>query len=267
MSKNDFNIMGIVNVTPDSFYDGGQKLSVDRLVSEGADILDIGGESTRPGSDPVSKEEELRRILPVIKECKQKHLVPISVDTYKAEVARGAIEAGASIVNDISGLTFENEREAMAKLISETGVQYVLTHIQGRPKEMQKHPTYNDVVQEVYGYFKEKIGFLKSCGVKQEQIILDPGIGFGKTLEHNITLIQSIGTFKSLEQPILLGASRKSFIGAICGDSGPKDRLAGSLSTAVLAYTKGVTYFRVHDVLETKRALQVASRISEVIHG
>lgn len=263
-------LMGILNVTPDSFYDGGQFFSKEKaieqafkLIDEGADILDIGGESTRPGSERISTEEECGRVIPVIEYLASRVSVPISVDTTKAVVAKAAMDAGATIVNDISGFSMDGE---MVDLLKRSTVRYVLTHIQGTPKEMQLHPSYENVVLEMNDFFSQKIALLAERGIESDRLILDPGIGFGKTAAHNIEILRSLKTFSKWGCPMLLGTSRKSFIGQIQSDSGLKDsgppsRLSASLASAVWGYLNGVTFFRVHDVLETKKALLFCQRM------
>lgn len=258
-------LMGILNVTPDSFYDGGQFFSKEKaieqafkLIDEGADILDIGGESTRPGSDGISVEEEWGRVIPVIEYLADRVSVPISVDTTKAAIAKAAIDAGATIVNDISG-----------DFIAHSTVRYVLTHIQGAPKEMQLHPSYKNVVLEIDDFFSQKIALLAERGIESHRLILDPGIGFGKTASHNIEILRSLKTFSKWGCPILIGTSRKSFIGQIQNDfglkdSGPSSRLSATLASAVWSYLNGVTFFRVHDVLETKKALLFFQKMMEM---
>lgn len=271
-------LMGILNVTPDSFYDGGQFFSKEKaiehafkLIEEGADLLDIGGESTRPGSDGISVEEEWGRVVPVIEHLASRVSVPISIDTTKAAVARAAIDAGATIVNDISGFSMDRE---MVDLLKHSTVRYVLTHLQGTPKEMQLHPSYKNVVLEIDEFFSQKIALLTERGIESHRLILDPGIGFGKRASHNIEILRSLKTFSKWGCPILIGTSRKSFFGDIqktchprnggdllSKDSGPADHLSGSLASAVWAYLNGVTFFRVHDVLETKKALLFCQRM------
>jgi dihydropteroate synthase len=258
-------IMGIVNVTPDSFYDGGKRFDSAKaaadgfeMIASGAEILDIGGESTRPGAQPVSVDEQLRRVLPVIRELRKRSNVPISVDTYKEAVARAALDAGADIVNDISALRFD---PAMAALVACEGVPVILMHMQGVPRTMQREPRYEDVVREVRDFLAERVRSANQAGVAQQQIIIDPGIGFGKTLAHNLALLKNLQSFNSLEQPLLIGVSRKAFIGKILDAAGPEDRLEGSLAAAVAASLSGANIVRVHDVSETVRALRVADAI------
>jgi dihydropteroate synthase len=257
-------VMGIVNVTPDSFSDGGQFLRPEAAVAHalelaalGADIVDIGGESTRPGAVPVDEAEELRRVMPVVEGLAGRIRVPISIDTMKPGVARAALQAGASIVNDIAANRAER---ALWRLVAETGVGYVCVHMQGTPQTMQAKPAYADVVREVGDFFSERLAQLSSCGVAREQIILDPGIGFGKTFEHNLQLLGGIGEFTKLERPLLLGVSRKSFLGKLTGD-GPAGRLPGGLACACLAIEAGVQMIRTHDVAETVQAIRLTEAI------
>ncbi len=259
--------MGIINATPDSFSDGGSfyelKDAVEhglRLVEEGADILDIGGESTRPGSESIAPEEELRRVVPVVRDLARKVNAPISIDTTKSSVARAAIEAGAEIVNDISAGTFDPE---MFEVLRENDhVKCVLMHTLGNPKTMQNDPRYEDVVEEVFGFLKERVETAEKAGVSRERIAVDPGIGFGKTLEHNLLLQRNLKRFKELGCPILLGASRKSFIGLITGL--PVDqRLEGSLASLALGVAHGADIVRVHDV----RPSHVLRLVADAIVG
>lgn len=257
---NDPVLMGIINVTPDSFSDGGLYLDADkavahglRLVKEGAQILDIGGESTRPGSDAVSVEEEIARVVPVIKGLKDGGAV-ISIDTRNAETMRAAISAGATMVNDVTALTYDPDS---MRVVAEIGVKVCLMHMQGDPKTMQAAPTYKDVFQEVYDYLAARVEVCVKAGVKRDRIWIDPGIGFGKTLEHNLILLNRIGEFKSLDVTVLLGASRKSFIEKIIPGADKDHRLPGSLAAAIAAKEQGITHFRVHDVAETAQALSV----------
>lgn len=257
-------IMGIVNVTPDSFSDGGRFLDRDRavehalrLVDEGADIIDIGGESTRPGAQPVPLEEELRRVIPVVKELRRLSDVPISVDTYKAEVARQALEAGANIVNDISALRFDPQ---MARVVAEHDAYVVLMHMQGTPQTMQDNPHYDDVIQDILAFLKERIEVAIDAGIKREKIIIDPGIGFGKLLEHNLEILRRLGELRALGRPILIGPSRKSFIGQLTGL--PVDqRLEGTIASVVVGVLHGAQIVRVHDVAPVRRALQIVDAI------
>jgi dihydropteroate synthase len=259
-------VMGVVNVTPDSFSDGGRHLAPEnalaharRLIADGADILDIGGESTRPGAEPVAEAEELARTIPLIAAIRAESDVPLSIDTMKPAVARAAISAGASIWNDVSALRFSPDAPAVA---AELGRQVVLMHMLGEPGTMQDAPRYDDVVGEVEAFLLARAEAALAAGVAREKIWLDPGIGFGKTLEHNIALIRALHRFVALGFPILLGASRKRFIAAIdptAKDAG--DRLGGSLAVAVAGAQAGVAAVRAHDVRETRQALAVQAAI------
>ncbi len=260
-------IMGILNVTPDSFFDGGKYLNKDeaikhgmKLIEDGADILDIGGESTRPGSERVSEEEELKRVIPVIEEIAKRTDIPISIDTYKSNVARAAVDAGAQIINDISGLRFD---ERMARVVAEKGVPVVIMHIKGTPKDMQNNPYYEDVIQELLEYFEERIRYATENGIDESKIIIDPGIGFGKRLQDNLLIIKNLHAFKIFRRPILIGVSRKSFIGKILNLS-PEERLEGTLSANLLAMVNGAQIIRVHDVLETKRCIRIYNEINMI---
>jgi dihydropteroate synthase len=255
-------VMGILNVTPDSFSDGGQFNEVEaataralQMVEDGADIIDIGGESTRPGADPVELLEEMDRVIPVITRLRQRTDIPISIDTYKAAVAEAAINEGADIVNDISSLREDPE---MVKLVARTSVPVVLMHMLGRPKDMQVNPSYEDCVAEIKAFFTERIAFAVSHGVDTSQIIIDPGIGFGKRLADNIDILAELDEFQSLSRPILVGASRKSFIGMLSPSTEPPEsRLGGSIAAAVMATLHGADIIRVHDVRETVEAMKV----------
>ena len=256
--------MGIVNVTPDSFSDGGRFLKADvaiahglRLVSEGADIIDVGGESSRPNAAPVPESEELQRVLPVIEGLADETLVPISVDTSKPNVAREALEAGASIVNDIAA---NRSDSIMWRVVAEAGAGYVCMHMRGTPQTMQANPVYEDVVQEVRDFFFERIQRLQDCGIGRDQLILDPGIGFGKTLDHNLELLHSVHGFLEFERPLLLGISRKSFMGKLLGVE-TSERLPAALACACLAVQAGVQIIRAHDVAETVQALRMTEAI------
>ncbi len=260
-------VMGILNVTPDSFFDGGKFFHLEsaleharRLIREGADIIDIGGESSRPGAEPVPEEEELRRVIPIIRALRQETSVPISIDTYKASVAEAALEAGANIVNDISALRFDSR---MVKVVARAGVPVVLMHMQGEPRTMQQNPVYTDVVREIKEFFAERIAFTRAHGI--EKILIDPGIGFGKTVEHNLEILRRLGEFRELGYPILIGVSRKSFIGRLCGTDEdplpPSERLEGTIASNVIAVLNGAQIVRVHDVAAHKRALAIVDAI------
>ena len=252
-------VMGILNVTPDSFSDGGQFFESERaiehamrLLEEGADILDIGGESSRPGADPVTADEEIRRVVPVIQELAERSSVWISVDTYKASVAREALQAGAHIVNDIRALADPE----MAPLIADTQAGVILMHMRGTPQTMQQAPRYDDVIAEIYQYLGDKIRYALSQGIAEEQIAIDPGIGFGKTLDHNLEILRRLGEFRGLGRPILIGTSRKSFIGHLL-NLPIEARLHGTAATVAHAIMQGADIVRVHDVLEMKQIAQI----------
>jgi len=260
--------MGILNVTPDSFSDGGRhfdKASAIRrayeMVEEGADIIDVGGESTRPGSEPVPLQEEIDRTIPVIEEISKKIKVPVSIDTYKAEVARRALDAGASIVNDISGLRFDPE---MPKVVSQYKVPVVIMHIKGTPKDMQANPIYEALIPEITDYFRESIRLAVESGITEDKIIIDPGIGFGKTFDHNLEIIKNLREFTLLEKPLLVGVSRKAFIGKILGDAPVSERLEGSGAAAAISILNGANIIRVHDVKEMKKVALVADAIKRM---
>lgn len=247
-------IMGILNATPDSFSDGGRfqtlELAVTRglqMVEDGADIIDVGGESTRPGAAPVQILEEIARTDPIIGKLREKTDALISIDTCHAETARAALAAGADIINDISALADPE----MVNVAAETSAGLVLMHMQGTPETMQKNPSYSDVVSNVWNFLEERMEFAVERGVDPEQICLDPGIGFGKTEEHNLALLRGIPMFGSSGRPVLIGASRKSFIGRITGREKPSDRLAGSLAVAAFSILRGAQILRVHDVKES----------------
>lgn len=253
-------LMGIVNVTPDSFSDGGCFLSVSKavehalqLVEEGAAILDIGGESTRPYSQPVGAEEELRRVVPVIQALRQQTSVPISIDTSKAMVARAAIELGAEIINDVTGLEGD---PAMAPLAAETGAGLCIMHMRGTPQTMQDNPEYGDVVREVSDYLRQRVQSLIVFGIQPDRIAVDPGIGFGKTHSHNLELLQRMKEFHQLGRPLLVGYSRKGFIARMIGDK-DRARVAGGIGVALAMATQGVHILRVHDVQAVKDALDL----------
>ena len=257
-------IMGVLNVTPDSFSDGGQYLDKEkaigrglRLIEEGSDIIDIGGESTRPGSEPIPAQEETSRVIPVIKALREQTEALISVDTTKSEVAQAALDAGAEIINDISSLRFD---PGMASLAAERDVPVILMHMKGMPKTMQINPYYEDVLQEVKSFLQERIEAAQAAGIKRERIIIDPGIGFGKRLEDNLTLINKLHVLGELDRPVLIGTSRKSFIGNIL-DLPPQERLEGTIASSILSMAHGAHILRVHDVAAIKRAVLVAEAI------
>jgi len=255
-------LMGVVNVTPDSFSDGGEFLDAavairhgEELLRDGADILDVGGESTRPGAEPVDEGEELRRVAPVVEGLAG--LGKVSIDTSKAAVAAAAIEAGASIVNDVTALAGDPE---MAALCADRDVEVVLMHMPGNPRTVQDDPRYEDVVDEVKAFLSERVEFAISNGIAEERIWIDPGIGFGKTLEHNLELLRRLGELRELGRPLVIGTSRKSFIGKVDGSS-VDDRIGGTIASSVLAAAEGADVLRVHDVAEMVQALRVAGAI------
>jgi len=257
-------VMGIVNVTPDSFSDGGQFLQPEaavahglELFAEGAEIIDIGGESSRPQAVPVAEAEELRRVIPVIEQLAARVRVPISIDTAKPAVARAALQAGASLINDVRA---NRADEAMWRVVAEWGAGYVCMHMQGTPQTMQSDPVYADVVHEEREFFLDRIQRLKDCGVGPEQLILDPGIGFGKTLEHNLQLLGALRDFTDLGRPVLLGVSRKSFIGKLLGAQ-PGQRLPATLACECLAVQAGIQMIRTHEVAASLQAIRMAEAI------
>lgn len=261
------NIMGIINVTPDSFSDGGCYAAVDRAVErglqlekEGAALLDIGGESTRPGAQQVSLDEELERVIPVVEGLRRSSDIPLSVDTTKAAVAREAIAVGVNYINDVSGLNFDRH---MAAVAAESGAGIFLMHTRGRPDVMQRDTSYDCLVDEVIESLAESVAKAREAGVEMERIAVDPGIGFGKDAEGNLELLNHLNSFHRLNCPILLGTSRKSFIGRIVGQDDPLKRLAGTLATVALGVAQGVQFFRVHDVCQARDAALVAWAIRE----
>jgi dihydropteroate synthase len=263
-SAADFTLMGVVNVTPDSFSDGGRYLDPNRAISrglelaaEGAAILDIGGESTRPGALPVGTDEELRRVLPVVEGLVDAGTqAQISVDTSKATVASRALTAGATFINDVTALRGDPE---MVSLVASSGADVCLMHMLGAPRTMQDDPRYEDVVSDVKRFLEERLQYAVRRGVDEDRILLDPGIGFGKTLEHNLELIARVDELVALGRPVVIGASRKSFIGRITGRTVPADRVAGTVAANVLAYERGARVFRVHDVAASRDALAIAA--------
>jgi dihydropteroate synthase len=257
-------VMAVLNITPDSFYDGGRHGEVTQAIRDGismaeagAEIIDLGGESTRPGSRPVSADEELARVLPVLRGLRREVKVPISIDTYKAKVAQCALEGGADMINDISALRFDPE---MISVVAREQVPVVLMHMQGTPRTMQAEPHYDDVVREVRDFLVAQLYKALDGGIAQEAVVIDPGIGFGKTLEHNLALLRGLPALAALGQPLLVGASRKAFIGKILGLD-PGERLEGSLAAAVAAILSGANILRVHDVRETVRAARIADAL------
>ncbi len=265
-------IMGVLNVTPDSFSDGGQFLAEERavarglvMVGEGADILDIGGESTRPGAEPVGAEEELRRVIPVIRSLRSHSEVLISVDTMKAEVAREAMAAGADIINDVNGL----RDPAMAEVAANAGAAVVVMHMQGKPRTMQHDPHYEDVVKEVRAFFEERLHRLAEVDIPSERIAFDPGIGFGKTLEQNLTLLRSLERLRAAERPLVLGVSRKSFIGKLLGDMALDKRDWPTVGLTAWMREAGADVVRVHEVRRNAEAMRMVEAIrgSEVAHA
>jgi dihydropteroate synthase len=257
-------LMGIVNVTPDSFSDGGKFLETSaavghalELIEQGADVIDVGGESTRPYATPVGEAEELRRVLAVIEQLVSRVKVPISIDTQKPAVAQAALRAGASIVNDIAA---NREDSGLWHVVAEAGAGYVLMHMQGTPQTMQSNPTYREVVSEVDEFFSDRLNRLRSAGVPLESVILDVGLGFGKTVEHNLQLLAALGNFRKWNRPVLLGASRKAFLSQVAGGE-LAERLPGSLACACWAVVAGAQIVRTHDVTATRRAIRMTEAI------
>ncbi len=258
------SIMGILNVTPDSFFDGGIHFRLNHAVKsglsmavEGADIIDVGGESTRPSSDPLPLDQELGRVIPVIKALSREVKVPISIDTYKSEVARQALEAGATMVNDVSALRFD---PAMGPLVAEAGVPIVLMHMKGTPKDMQIKPTYKDLLGEIAGFLSRAIEQAAGIGIKRELIIIDPGIGFGKSFDDNLKIIKGLHTFSSLGQPVLVGTSNKAFIGHVLGLPG-ESRETGTMATIAAAVMNGADIVRVHNVKAARETVRMIEAI------
>lgn len=260
--------MGILNVTPDSFSDGGRFLDAEkaiehglRMASEGAAIIDVGGESTRPGSAPVSSDEQIRRVTPIIQALRAKIAAPISIDTYKFDVARAALDAGAAMINDITALSDER----MGELAAERQVPVVLMHVQGTPETMQNEPKYDDVVGEVLDYLLGRAKRAEQLGIATERIFIDPGIGFGKTLEHNLLILRHIGRFVATDYRVLVGTSRKSFIGKLTSKDKAADRIFGTAATVALCAAAGVSIVRIHDVAEMMDVLKVANAVGGAI--
>lgn len=262
-------VMGVLNVTPDSFSDGGLFLSIDdalkqvqTMISAGADIIDVGGESTRPGAERLSVDEEIDRIIPAVERIKKEFEVLVSIDTYKERVARIAVtEAGADMVNDISGLGFS---ENMALTISNLDVPVVVMHIQGSPENMQKNPFYTDVIAEIKQYFSERIHYALSKGIKKEKIIIDPGIGFGKRFEDNIKIIKRLSDFKEFDCPILIGLSRKTFLGEISGEKIPRNREVETLTANAISILNGASIIRVHHVRNAVRSIRILRNLVDL---
>ena len=259
--------MGVLNVTPDSFSDGGLYFDSERavehafrLVEDGADILDIGGESTRPGSEAIPPEEELRRTIPVVEAVAKKVRVPVSIDTCKADVARRALDAGASLVNDISGLRFDPE---MPRVVAEYQVPVVVMHIRGNPRDMQRAPSYEALIPEIMDYLRISMRLADECGIREEHIIIDPGIGFGKTFDHNLEIIGNLGEFTLLGRPVAIGVSRKAFIGKVLGGAPAAERLEGTAAAVAIAVFNGANIVRVHDVKEMAKVAKVADAIKK----
>jgi dihydropteroate synthase len=257
-------LMGVLNVTPDSFFDGGKSFSREKavlhgleMVEEGADIIDVGGESTRPSSEPVSLEDELERVIPVISEIRATSDVFLSVDTYKSEVARQALAAGADMVNDISGLTFDR---GMVDRVRDSGAYVVIMHIKGTPRDMQKAPHYNDVIAEIRAFFDRQVGFARSRGVSEERIILDPGIGFGKRRQDNLKIIKKLRVFRETGRPLLIGTSMKAFIGKVT-DTPLNERTEGTLASVALCAWNGADIIRVHDVKGAVRVVKLVDAV------
>jgi dihydropteroate synthase len=261
-------IMGILNVTPDSFSDGGHFFNKDRaveqafrMIEDGADIIDVGGESTRPGAAEVSVKEEIKRVVPIIKAITKQASVPVSIDTFKSSVAEAAVSAGASMINDISGLRFDPK---MPDLAAKIKVPVVIMHIQGTPKNMQRNPSYKALIPEIMDYLREGISIARRSGISDEKIIIDPGIGFGKTVAHNLEIINRLNEFAGLEKPILLGHSRKSFIGNILDNAPAADRLEGTAAAAAIGIFNGANIIRVHDIKEMARVARIADEIKRM---
>jgi dihydropteroate synthase len=257
-------VVGILNLTPDSFYDGGRYNTesqvlgrVEEMVEEGADIIDVGGESTRPCSEPVLLSQELSRVIPAIRSICARFAIPVSIDTYKAEVAKQALDAGAQLVNDISALRFDSK---LASVVSEYGAYVVLMHLKGTPRSMQESPQYTDVMAEVMQHLAKRIEFARSSGIAQERIVIDPGIGFGKTTEHNLVILRKLSQLLRLRSPVMVGASRKSFLGNILGLP-PARRLIPSVAAACVAVAAGARLIRCHDVAQTRHAVDLVHAV------
>lgn len=261
-------IMGILNVTPDSFYDGGKYNTIkqalihtEQMISEGADIIDVGGESTRPGSNSVSQKEELRRVIPIIDAINKNFVIPVSIDTTKSMVARQALDSGATIVNDISGLSFD---PALADIVSKYEAQIILCHTSSRPVDMQKKTLYENIVEDIYNYLENSIKISGDCGILSDNISIDPGFGFGKTANHNLLLLKSLSKFKKLDKKVVVGTSMKSFIGKILQSDDIEQRILGTFATIVISILNGADIVRVHDVKKMKVAVQIADSVRNV---
>ena len=261
------HIMGVLNTTPDSFSDGGlyfDKTTAIRhalqMVEDGADIIDVGGESTRPGSDPVTIEEELRRTVPVIESIVKKIKIPVSIDTYKSEVAKRALDAGASMVNDISGMRFDIK---MPEIVSRYKVPVIVMHIRGTPRDMQRNTVYEALIPEILDYFRGCIRLAVDTGIPEDKIIVDPGIGFGKTYEQNLEIINKLDELTLLEKPVLIGLSKKAFLGKILGNVPVSARSEGTAAAVAISIIKGASIVRVHDVKEMARVVKVADAIKK----
>ena len=259
-------VMGILNVTPDSFSDGGRFNKLDaamrqaeRMVTEGADIVDVGGESTRPGASEVSVQEELDRVIPLVEKLSAELNVAISVDTNKAEVMTESASAGAGMINDVMALQNEGALQAAASL--DASVAFCLMHMQGQPRTMQQNPQYEDVVSDIFDFLEHRVEDCVEAGMRREQLCIDPGFGFGKTLQHNLSLLKNLEEFTKMELPLLVGISRKSMLGTLLGDVPPDQRIDASVAAAVLAYERGANILRVHDVKQTVDALKIASSL------
>ncbi len=259
-------IMGILNITPDSFYDGGKFFELsdyvklaEKMIQAGADLIDIGGESSRPGSETISVKEEIDRIMPAVQQIRNRFNIPISIDTVKPEVADAMLDLGADMINDISGLA---AKEKMIQVVAKHNASYCLTHIQGKPDNMQNNPTYFDIIAEVYQFFKEKLLFCQQEGLDTNRILIDPGIGFGKELSHNLDLLRFLSVFSNLNSLILIGTSNKSFIGQALNRE-VESRLAGSIATQALGWMMGATVLRVHNIEESRDAIEMACLFSK----
>ncbi len=261
-------IMGILNVTPDSFHDGGKYNTIkqalihtEQMISEGADIIDVGGESTRPGSNPISEKEELSRVIPIIDAINKNFKITVSIDTTKSAVARQALDSGATIVNDISGLSFD---PTLADIVSKYEAQIILCHTSSRPVDMQKKTSYKNIVKDIYNYLENSIKISEECGILSDNISIDPGFGFGKTANHNLLLLKRLSKFKKLDKKVVVGTSMKSFIGKILQSDDIDQRILGTFATIVISILNGADIVRVHDVKEMKVAVQIADAVKNV---